>query len=63
VTLKREQDRACTVTNPEIGRGSAMSQASTTIDHVVIRRWIEERDGRPAVVSGPENRDGREFSG
>jgi hypothetical protein len=33
-----------------------MSKATTTTDHKEIRRWVEERDGRPARVratSGP----------
>ncbi len=35
-----------------------MSQAATTTDHTVIRKWIEERKGRPSVVKGTEGRDG-----
>ena len=35
-----------------------MSQAGTTTDHKVIRKWIEERKGRPSVVKGTEGRDG-----
>lgn len=27
-----------------------MSQATTTTDHDVIRRWVEERGGKPAAV-------------
>jgi hypothetical protein len=27
-----------------------MSEANTTTNHDEIRRWVEERDGRPAVV-------------
>ncbi|MFC3204653.1 hypothetical protein [Aquamicrobium soli] len=27
-----------------------MSEAVTTTDHDKIRRWVEEREGRPAVV-------------
>jgi hypothetical protein len=27
-----------------------MSKATTTTDHEVIRRWVEERGGRPARV-------------
>ena len=27
-----------------------MSEATTTTDHDEIRKWIEERDGRPAIV-------------
>lgn len=32
-----------------------MAEATTTTDHEAIKRWAEERDGRPAVVrtSGP----------
>lgn len=26
------------------------SEATTTIDHDIIRHWIEERDGQPAMV-------------
>jgi hypothetical protein len=33
-------------------RSEAMSEANKTTDHDEIRRWVEERDGRPAVVSG-----------
>lgn len=28
-----------------------MSEATTTTDHEAIRRWVEERDGRPARVA------------
>jgi hypothetical protein len=36
-----------------------MSQAETTTDHDAIRRWIEERGGRPARVAGTgEGEDG-----
>lgn len=28
-----------------------MSEATTTSDHDEIRRWVEERDGRPARVA------------
>jgi hypothetical protein len=35
-----------------------MSQAQTTTDHAVIRRWIEERGGTPAKVKGTEGDDG-----
>lgn len=27
-----------------------MSEAVTTTDHETIRKWVERRDGRPAVV-------------
>ncbi|MFN7009177.1 MAG: hypothetical protein ACK4PN_04030 [Allorhizobium sp.] len=29
-----------------------MSEAKTTTDHATIRRWVDERDGRPARVEG-----------
>jgi hypothetical protein len=32
-------------------------ESKTTKEHEVIRRWVEERDGRPAYVEGTE-RDG-----
>jgi hypothetical protein len=35
-----------------------MAQAETTTDHNTIRRWIEERGGRPAKVKGTESDDG-----
>jgi hypothetical protein len=35
-----------------------MSQAETTTDHDAIRKWIEERQGRPTKVKGTESRDG-----
>lgn len=35
-----------------------MSSATTTTNHDEIRKWIEERDGRPAKVKGTESRDG-----
>jgi hypothetical protein len=43
---------------------SAKSQTTgsslITTDHEVIRRWAEERGGRPAVVRGTEDRDGHD---
>lgn len=30
----------------------------TTTDHAVIRKWIEDREGRPARVRGTEGEDG-----
>lgn len=27
-----------------------MSEAKTTIDHQTIKRWVEERDGRPSKI-------------
>jgi hypothetical protein len=30
----------------------------TTTDHDVIRKWIEQRDGRPARVRGTEGKEG-----
>jgi hypothetical protein len=35
-----------------------VSSATTTTDHDEIRKWIEDRDGRPAKVKGTESRDG-----
>jgi len=35
-----------------------MAQAQTTTDHKVIRKWIEEREGRAAKVKGTEGDDG-----
>ncbi|MHB2167216.1 hypothetical protein [Alsobacter sp. R-9] len=34
-----------------------MSEATTTIDHDEIRRWAEERGGRPAAVRGTGGKD------
>src|SRR3954454_22371087 len=31
-----------------------MSDSATTTDHKVIRKWAEERDGRPATVRATE---------
>ena len=33
-----------------------MSEAKTTTDHAAIRRWVEERGGRPVSVEGTERR-------
>ncbi|GAC1346691.1 MAG: hypothetical protein NVSMB18_29590 [Acetobacteraceae bacterium] len=35
-----------------------MSQAKTTTNHGEIKRWIEERQGRPTVVEGTQGGDG-----
>jgi glutathione synthase/RimK-type ligase-like ATP-grasp enzyme len=35
-----------------------MSTSHTTTDHKQIRKWVETRGGRPAVVKGPEGSDG-----
>ena len=35
-----------------------MSSSETTTDHDAIRRWVEARNGRPAVVKGTEGKDG-----
>ncbi len=32
------------------------SQSATTRDHEKIRQWVEERDGKPAVVKDTESR-------
>lgn len=34
------------------------SQANTTTDHRIIKRWTEERNGKPAIVEGTGNTDG-----
>jgi hypothetical protein len=31
-----------------------MSKHTTTTDHTTIRRWVEERRGHPAVVTGTD---------
>jgi hypothetical protein len=33
------------------------SNSETTTDHDTIRRWAEERQGKPATVRGTENGD------
>lgn len=30
-------------------------ESTTTTDHEEIKRWVEERGGRPAIVKGTEN--------
>lgn len=35
-----------------------MSQANATTDHAFIRKWVEQRGGRPARVKGTEGKDG-----
>lgn len=35
-----------------------MGSATTTTDHDFIRKWIEQRGGRPSRVKGTESRDG-----
>jgi hypothetical protein len=35
-----------------------MSQATATTNHSVIRRWAEERNGRPAVVKSTKGKRG-----
>jgi hypothetical protein len=37
-----------------------MSEATITTDHDAIRRWIEARGGRPAVVAGTDAGAGSE---
>jgi hypothetical protein len=34
-----------------------MSTSETTTDHDTIRKWAEERGGRPATVTGTESGD------
>ncbi len=38
--------------------GVNMSSAQVTTDHKFIRKWVEERDGRPTKVAGTEGSDG-----
>ena len=38
-------------------RGNRSKSAQGTTDHETIRRWVEERGGRPARVKGTEGRD------
>jgi hypothetical protein len=33
------------------------SKTNTTTDHDEIRRWVEEHDGKPAIVRGTESGD------
>jgi hypothetical protein len=35
-----------------------MSTSETTADHGIIRRWVESRAGRPAMVEGTEDKEG-----
>jgi len=35
-----------------------MAQAQTTTDHAAIRKWIEQRKGKPTKVKGTEGDDG-----
>ncbi len=35
-----------------------MSASETTTDHNAIRKWVEKRNGRPAVVKGTDGNDG-----
>lgn len=35
-----------------------MSSATTTTDHDAIRKWIEQRDGKPSKVTGTEDDQG-----
>ncbi len=39
------------------GDPTSMSDAKTTTDHDEIKRWAEERDGKPASVKGTEDGD------
>ena len=34
-----------------------MSESKTTTSHQEIRKWVEERNGQPAVVSGTEENE------
>lgn len=33
------------------------NESKTTTDHVEIRKWVEERGGRPTIVHGAESDD------
>jgi len=35
-----------------------MSASDATTDHDTIRKWVEKRNGRPAIVKGTEGKDG-----
>ncbi|MEX0648089.1 MAG: hypothetical protein WEA56_10830 [Balneolaceae bacterium] len=35
-----------------------MAQSKTTTDHNTIRKWAEERDGKPAVVTNDDDETG-----
>ena len=35
-----------------------MAQANTTTDHATIRKWAEERGGKPARVKGTQDSSG-----
>jgi hypothetical protein len=34
-----------------------MSESKTTTDHQEIQKWVEARDGQPAVVKGTEDNE------
>lgn len=36
----------------------AQAESKTTTDHLTIREWVEERDGKPAIVKGTDNGKG-----
>ena len=38
-------------------RDNRTSSAQTTTDHASIRKWVEERGGRPARVKGTEGKN------
>jgi hypothetical protein len=38
-------------------RETGMSTSKTTTDHKVIRKWAEQRGGRPSVVKATEGKD------
>ena len=35
----------------------ANHESKTTTDHKTIKKWAEDRDGKPAKVKGTENSD------
>jgi hypothetical protein len=40
-----------------MAKAKASHESNTTTDHDGIRKWVEERGGRPAIVKGTEKGD------
>ncbi len=40
-----------------MAKAKASHESNTTTDHEEIRKWVEERGGRPAIVKGTEKGD------
>jgi hypothetical protein len=40
-----------------MAKAKASHESNTTTDHDEIRKWVEERGGRPAIVKGTEKGD------